>query len=93
VTVRLDNMVLASPDHVACDLEAETVILSLKTGEYFGLNAVAAAVWKLIQERRDVVGLRDALLETFTNVTKAQCEVELVNLLSQMAELKLIEVT
>ena len=34
--------VMASPDHVACDLDEETVILSLKTGEYYGLNAVAA---------------------------------------------------
>jgi hypothetical protein len=41
--------VVASGDHVACDLDGDAVILHLSTGTYFGLNAVASQVWKLIQ--------------------------------------------
>jgi hypothetical protein len=93
MTVALTDLVAASPDNVACDLDAETVILSLKNGEYFGLNEVAAAVWKLIQTPKRVVEVRDALLEEFVGVTLEQCETEIVGLLTQMKELGLVEVT
>lgn len=92
MTLSLRDSVVASRDQVACDLDDETVILSLKSGEYFGLNLVAAAVWRLIQERRSVAALRDALLAQFTNVTPEQCEAELLALLNQLVDLKLVEV-
>ncbi len=92
MTVVLTDLVAASPDHVACDLDAETVILSLKNGEYFGLNEVAAAVWKRIQTPMRVVAVRDQLLEEFNGVTVEQCETEMLALLNQMKELGLVEV-
>jgi len=46
--VMLSHSVVVRADHVACDLEDETVILSLESGEYFGLNAVAATIWRMI---------------------------------------------
>jgi hypothetical protein len=92
VTIALHDLVSASPDHVACDLDAETVILSLKNGEYFGLNEVAAAVWKQIQQPMRVVDLCTALLQEFA-VTQQQCETEVVGLLNQMKDLGLVDVT
>ena len=90
--IALNQTVMASPDHVACDLDEETVILSLKSGEYFGLNPVAAAIWKMIQVRRSVSAVRDALLVQFKDVSPEQCEQELLELLNQLEEVKLIEV-
>jgi hypothetical protein len=90
--IALSQSVMASPDHVACDLDNETVILSLKSGEYFGLNPVAAAVWKMIQVKRSVTAVRDGLMAQFGDVTLEQCEEELMALLTQLEELQLIEV-
>ena len=89
----LNRTVMASSDHVACDLDDETVILSLKTGEYYGLNPVAAAIWKMVQARRSVAAVRDALLQQFAGVTPEQCEGELVKLLGELEGLGLVEVT
>lgn len=91
--IALSQSVMASPDHVACDLDNETVILSLKSGEYFGLNPVAAAVWRMIQVKRSVAAVRDSLLQQFNGVTVEQCEAELINLLNQLEELQLVEAT
>lgn len=93
VTIALDDVVAASTDNVACDLDAETVILSLKNGEYFGLNEVAAAIWKAIQAPRRVMDVRDALLRQFSGVTPEQCETEILGLLNQMRELGLVDVS
>jgi hypothetical protein len=82
--------VVASREHVSCTLEDELVILSLKTGEYYGLNAVATSIWTLIQEPKTVTQLVDALLEEYVDVTREQCLTEVMPVLEQMAELQLI---
>ena len=90
--IALSQSVMASPDHVACDLDNETVILSLKSGEYFGLNPVAAAVWKMIQVKRNVIAVRDGLMAQFVDVKLERCEEELVGLLVELKNLGLVEV-
>ena len=90
--IALTQSVMATPDHVACDLDNETVILSLKSGEYFGLNAVAAAVWKMIQVKRSVIAVRESLMAQFGGVTLERCEGELTKLLAELEGLGLVEV-
>jgi hypothetical protein len=89
--IALSQSVVASRDHVACDLDDETVILSLTTGEYYGLNPVAAAIWKMIQVKRSVAHIRDALLQHYTGVTPEQCEAEVLGLVGELEELGLVE--
>lgn len=90
--IALNQTVMASADHVACDLDEETVILSLKSGEYFGLNPVAAAIWKMIQVRRSVSAVKEALLAQFKDVAPEQCEQELLELLGELETVGLVEV-
>jgi hypothetical protein len=90
--IALHQTVVASPDQVACDLDDETVILSLKTGQYYGLNPVAAAVWRMIQVKRTVSAIRDGLLKEFAGVTVDQCEEHLLKLLADLEELGLVEI-
>jgi hypothetical protein len=88
--ITLDTVVVASAEHVACQLDEEMVILSLQTGEYYGLDGVSVSVWELLQQPRTVHEVRDALLAEF-DVSQEECEQQLMNLLRDMAELKLIE--
>jgi coenzyme PQQ synthesis protein D (PqqD) len=89
--IALNRSVMASPEHVACDLDDETVILSLKTGEYYGLNPVAAEVWRIIHVRRSVAAIRDALLKKYAGVTKEQCEEDLMKLLAELESQGLVQ--
>jgi Coenzyme PQQ synthesis protein D (PqqD) len=77
---------------VSCDLSGEAVILSLKSGMYYGLNAVGARVWSLIQVPMTVDDLRAALLQEY-DVEPQRCERELLTLLEELAAQGLIEVT
>ena len=89
-TVSGHSIVLAAEGQVSCDLAEEAAILDLKSGIYYGLNAVGARVWSLIQEPRRVSEVRGILLEEY-EVEPERCERELLALLQELADKGLIE--
>lgn len=88
----LDSTVSLSNEQVSVGLEGEMVILSLADGEYYGLNPVAASVWRQLEVPRRVWEIRDALLQEFDGVTEDRCVRELEMLLRELRELKLVRV-
>lgn len=82
---------VAAKNQVSCDLAGEAVILHLNSGTYYGLNAVGARIWSLVQAPMTVNDLRDALLQEY-DVGPERCERELLTLLEELAAQGLIEV-
>lgn len=91
-SIPADCTVVAGKDHISCNLEEGLVILSVTTGEYYGLNAVGNSIWNLIQEPRTIPQLCDALLAEYDDVAPEQCSAEVFEMLEKMVELRLIEV-
>jgi Coenzyme PQQ synthesis protein D (PqqD) len=86
-----DSFIRAGKEQVACDLAGEAVILSLKSGRYFGLDEVGARVWNLLQESTTVGAVLDTVLAEY-DVAIDQLEDDLFALLEQMVIHELIEV-
>lgn len=86
-----NSIIVVSNDQVYSDLSGEAVILNLNSGIYYGLNAVGARIWKLIQEPKAVKEIRDILLEEY-NVERKNCEQDLLALLQHLKTAGLIEV-
>ena len=82
---------VASSEQVSCPVGDESVILGLKNSVYYGMNPVGSSVWKLLQRRRSVTELRDAVLEEY-DVEKERCERDLLDLLEKMQAEGLIQV-
>lgn len=87
------SVVTISPDQVSCELSGEVVVLSLKSGEYFGLNPVAAAVWNLLQSPRSIAEVGDALLQQFAGVSREQCIQEVTALVAELRGMELVMVS
>lgn len=85
------SVVSASPEQVSCPLGEESAILNLKNSVYYGLDAVGARVWSLLQQPRSIGELRDTLLDEY-EVEAERCEVDLLSLLEKMRDEGLIEV-
>lgn len=85
------SIIKISKEVVHCDVEDEVVILGMKDGVYYGLNAVGAFIWSQIQEPRRIEEIRDLLLEEF-DVGKEECEADLMELLEDLLDHSLIEV-
>lgn len=88
----LESVVCASPQQVSCNVADEAVLLSMRNGEYYGLNEVAACIWRHIQEPRTVLQILDALLAEYCDIEKEECEHAVVGFLNEMISLKLIDV-
>ena len=85
------SVVVAAEGQVACDLAGEAAILDIQSGMYYGLNAVGARIWQLIQEPRSVNEVLDTVLGEY-DVEPDRCERDLLALLQELAAKGLIEV-
>jgi Coenzyme PQQ synthesis protein D (PqqD) len=86
-----DSIVRVADDQTSCDLAGEVVILSLPSGQYFGLNELGARIWNLIQEPKTVGAVFEALLQEY-DVIPEQLEGDVLALLEKMATNELIEI-
>ena len=87
----LASHVVAVSGLVSCDLAGETVILSLDTGKYYGLDSVGVRIWALLQEPTSIDAIRTALLEEY-DVEPEVCTRDLLALLHNLAANKLITI-
>jgi len=87
----VSSIVVATKDQVSSDLAGEVAILHLNAGTYYGLDAVGARIWSLIQEPRTVGEIREVLVSEY-EVEPTRCESDLITLLQRLADEELIEV-
>ena len=91
MNVSTSSIVVASQEQVSCDLDGESVILSMKNGVYYGLDPVGARVWTLIQSPTPLGEVRDAILAEY-DVEPARCEADLCELVESLSNEGLVEV-
>lgn len=86
------SVISVTKEAVHCDLEDEVVILGLKDGVYYGLNPVGAFIWNLVQKPITVKEIKEAILNEY-DVEEEVCEKDLIELLGNLEEKNLIEVS
>jgi hypothetical protein len=87
----IGSVVVATKDQVSSDLAGESILLSLKTAKYYGLDQVGARIWELVQQPTPVTTVCDTILNEF-DVDRERCERDVLELLRQLAAEGLIEV-
>lgn len=88
--ISLNSTVSVAQDVVSCDLLEEAAILNLKDGIYYGLNPVGARIWKLIQKPIKVKDILETLLEEY-DVEREVCQTDLMELLTELLDKKLVQ--
>ena len=91
-TADLHNLIIeVANDLVSRNLGDEVVILSIKSGEYLGLDEVGATIWSLIKKSSSIFDIREAVLTKY-EVTVEQCERDLLTLLQKLSAKGLVKV-
>lgn len=85
------SKIVVSKDVVSCDLGGETAMLDMKEGVYYGLNEMGTIIWEFIQEPVTLQEIVDNILEEY-EVDEETCFADLVELIEQMVENKLVEI-
>lgn len=78
------SRIVVSDEQVFTTLGGEAVILGLRDGVYYGLDAVGARVWALLAEPRRVGDLVSTIVAEF-DVTPERCEADVIALLEDLA--------
>jgi hypothetical protein len=88
-TITRASFVRVSPNHVACDLESDAVLLNFDSGIYYGLNPIANRIWHIAQQPIAVADILATLLGEY-DVDADRCERDLLALLDELSTHKLI---
>lgn len=88
----LDRRVTISESAIFRELDGESVIVHLDSSMYYGLDPVGTRLWQLIDSHGDLRSVHAAALEEF-DVEPDELERDLLQLVSDLAGRKLVEVT
>jgi hypothetical protein len=75
---------------VEVDIDQEIVVMRLDNGEFFALAETGAAIWRLIDGRRDKAALIDALAADYAG-GRAEIAADVDELLRQLRDLGLLD--
>jgi hypothetical protein len=85
------SVVAAAGRQLSTNLAGEVVILGLEDGFYYGLEAIGARIWELLQTPQRVSDLVDRIVSDY-DVTPATAEADLQALLEDLAARRLIDI-
>jgi len=86
------SVVKRSPNHVATDMAGETVVLDMKSGMYYGMDAVAGLIWNLIAEPKTLQEIQAGVLAEYETDAES-CERDVRAFVSALESAGLVEVT
>ncbi|TMC55069.1 MAG: PqqD family protein [Chloroflexi bacterium] len=89
--VRTSSVAVAAEDQVSSELAGEAVILSLRTGMYYGLDPVGARIWALLASPTSIADIRDTIVGEY-DVDVDRCERDVLTFVRQLLAQDLIEV-
>ncbi|MDR2037957.1 MAG: lasso peptide biosynthesis PqqD family chaperone [Bacteroidales bacterium] len=84
-----DQLIQRQPEMVFSRIDEEVVMMSIETGEYYGLNPVATRIWELLENPLTFDTLIDALLQEF-DIDRDTCCEEVESFLKKLQEKRLI---
>ena len=87
----LPTKVVAAAELLSGEFEDEAVILDLRNGVYYGLEATGARIWQLVQQPISVEGLHQVLVQEY-DVEPERCQQDLLDLLRDLLERGLIRI-
>ncbi len=85
-----NSVVVAASEQLSSDLGDETVILNLADSTYYGLDAVGARVWSLVQEPKAVREIVATIVDEY-EVEPDRCEQDVLALLDRLISHRLVE--
>jgi len=80
-----ETKITLSEDALSQVVNGETVILDLKSEQYFGLDEVGTRIWQLLEEHGDLQKTLDTMLEEF-DVDEDRLKKDLDTLIDKMKE-------
>ena len=89
--ISLNSVVAATKEQVSSDLAGETVVLSMQSAMYYGMDELGSRIWELVRDPIQVASIVDAIVDEY-DVERDRCEADVRAFLADLAAKGLIEV-
>lgn len=89
--IQSETRVVRVPQQTSGQVDGQVVLLSLQSGHYYGMNEHGSRIWELIEQPIPVSEIVDRLLTEF-DVTRDQCESEVLSFLNALRVDQLVQV-
>lgn len=76
---------------VASDMDGEVVMMHIETGKYYNLGRIGGEIWNILEKSMMVENIVENLIVKY-DVSKEQCEMDILPFLMQMEKNKLIQI-
>jgi hypothetical protein len=83
VELSLDTTFTRNPRLIAADMDGDTVMMSIESGEYFGLGGVGTRVWDLLAAPHTLAQLVQTICAEY-EVDAATCEADVRRFLGDL---------
>jgi Coenzyme PQQ synthesis protein D (PqqD) len=91
MTLTSDTILVRDSEPVAATIDGDVVLLSVRAGSYFGLNAVGTEIWDLLAESRRVGDIVDRLSQSY-DVDRDTMTRDVTTFLNSLIERRLLRV-
>lgn len=89
--ISTSSVVAATKDQVSSDLAGETILLSMQSAMYYGLDEVASRIWELVRDPIQVSEISETIAREY-DVERLRCEADVIEFLRELETKGLIEV-
>jgi hypothetical protein len=86
----LNSRVQVNEDVLFQELQGEAVLLNLKSGIYFGLDAIGTRIWRLFSNHQALPAIVQVITDEY-DVTRDRCEADLLTLVSELERQGLVK--
>jgi hypothetical protein len=89
--ISTSSVVAATKDQVSSDLAGETILLSMQSAMYYGLDEVASRIWELVRDPIQVSEISETIAREY-DVERPRWEADVIEFLRELETKGLIEV-
>ncbi|MDI9497140.1 MAG: lasso peptide biosynthesis PqqD family chaperone [Bacillota bacterium] len=89
--VVLNSVIAGKKEITTAEMDGEVVMMSLETGKYYNLGNMGTVIWRMIDNPVSVETIIRVLLEKY-DVTREQCEAEVLAFLNAMSREGLLDI-
>jgi hypothetical protein len=89
--MRLDSKVKIAEDVFMQEIDDETILLDIKTEEYFSLNEIGKVFYEILSEKETLVDVLDELENCF-EVPQVELQKDLFSFVKALEEKKLLTI-
>jgi len=90
--INLDSVIARNDDIVAGFVDADFMMMSIETGDYYQSNQMGAEIWEILESPCTVAALCD-ILESRFKATRDVVEREVTTFISELAAQDIIRIT